>query len=192
MQPMNKIADIRGIEILDPRGDPTVAANVILESAAHVHAAAPSGASTGAREAGKLRDCDQRRYVGKGMTRAVGHIKGDLSKCLVGRDAGDQLGLYRVMIELDGSPDKARLGAMEMATAAGYSAVVSHRSGETDDVTIADLAVATTAPQIKTGSLCRSDRVSKYYRLLMIEEELGAAAVYEGRNVFSVLKGVTP
>jgi len=79
------------------------------------------------------------------------------------------------------------LAAIEMAARAGYSAVVSHRSGETEDVTIADLAVATSATQIKTGSLCRSDRVAKYNRLLLIEEELGAAAVYGGRDAFSVL-----
>jgi enolase len=63
-----------------------------------------------------------------------------------------------------------------MATHYGYSAVVSHRSGETEDTTIADLAVGTTATQIKTGSLCRSDRVAKYNRLLAIEDELGSAA----------------
>ena len=74
-----------------------------------------------------------------------------------------------------------------MATKAGYSAVVSHRSGETEDVTIADLAVATSATQIKTGSLCRSDRVAKYNRLLWIESELGADAVYGGRAAFPVL-----
>ena len=74
-----------------------------------------------------------------------------------------------------------------MAARAGYSAVVSHRSGETEDVTIADLAVATSATQIKTGSLCRSDRVAKYNRLLLIAEELGSAAVYGGRGAFSVL-----
>ena len=69
-------------------------------------------------------------------------------------------------------------------TARGYTAVISHRSGETEDVTIADLAVATNAGQIKTGSLCRTDRVAKYNQLLRIEEELGAAAVYPGRSVF--------
>ena len=79
------------------------------------------------------------------------------------------------------------LAAIEMATKAGYSAVVSHRSGETEDVTIADLAVATSATQIKTGSLCRSDRVAKYNRLLWIESELGADAVYGGRAAFPVL-----
>ncbi|MDX1606894.1 MAG: phosphopyruvate hydratase, partial [Candidatus Competibacterales bacterium] len=77
------------------------------------------------------------------------------------------------------------LEAIDMATAAGYSAVVSHRSGETEDTTIADLAVATSATQIKTGSLSRSDRVAKYNRLLQITEELGNEARYEGRAAFN-------
>jgi enolase len=80
------------------------------------------------------------------------------------------------------------LEAIAMADRAGYAAVVSHRSGETEDTTIADIAVATTATQIKTGSLCRSDRVAKYNQLLRIEEQLGAAARYAGRDAFVSLK----
>ncbi len=76
------------------------------------------------------------------------------------------------------------LETIAMADAANYAAVVSHRSGETEDTTIADIAVATTATQIKTGSLCRSDRVAKYNQLLRIEEQLGADAKYAGRNAF--------
>jgi enolase len=76
------------------------------------------------------------------------------------------------------------LDAINMAKDAGYSVVISHRSGETEDTTIADLAVATAAGQIKTGSLCRSDRVAKYNRLLRIEAELGDAASYRGRAEF--------
>ncbi|MFZ5604318.1 MAG: phosphopyruvate hydratase [Pseudomonadota bacterium] len=80
------------------------------------------------------------------------------------------------------------LDAIQMAKAAGYTAVISHRSGETEDSTIADLAVATAAGQIKTGSLCRSDRVAKYNQLLRIEEVLGAKAPYRGRAEFKGLK----
>ena len=76
------------------------------------------------------------------------------------------------------------LQAIDMATAAGYASVVSHRSGETEDATIADLSVATSATQIKTGSLSRSDRMAKYNQLLRIEEELGARATYPGNNAF--------
>ncbi|MDP1932210.1 MAG: phosphopyruvate hydratase [Gammaproteobacteria bacterium] len=81
------------------------------------------------------------------------------------------------------------LAAIRMAKKAGYTAVISHRSGETEDTTIADLAVATGAGQIKTGSLCRSDRVSKYNRLLRIEQELGSRALYRGIEEFSHIAG---
>ncbi|AMK77943.1 MULTISPECIES: phosphopyruvate hydratase [Methylomonas] len=80
------------------------------------------------------------------------------------------------------------LAAIDMAAAAGYSAVVSHRSGETEDTTIADLVVATGTGQIKTGSLSRSDRVAKYNRLMKIEDELGDKAKYAGRSAFKMLK----
>ena len=80
------------------------------------------------------------------------------------------------------------LKAIAMADANGYAAIVSHRSGETEDTTIADIAVATTATQIKTGSLCRSDRVAKYNQLLRIEQALGAKARYAGRGAFVSLK----
>jgi enolase len=81
------------------------------------------------------------------------------------------------------------LAAIDMAVDAGYSAVVSHRSGETEDATIADIAVGTRATQIKTGSLCRSDRMAKYNQLLRIEEDLGSAARYAGREAFPVNVG---
>jgi enolase len=76
------------------------------------------------------------------------------------------------------------LEAIEMATRAGYTSVISHRSGETEDTTIADIAVATNAGQIKTGSLSRTDRVAKYNQLLRIEEHLGSRAIYRGNDVF--------
>ena len=76
------------------------------------------------------------------------------------------------------------LDAINMAKSASYTAIISHRSGETEDTTIADLAVATSAGQIKTGSLCRSDRVAKYNRLIRIEEELGEKSIYNGIKEF--------
>jgi enolase len=423
---MSGIAKITGREILDSRGNPTVEAEVTLSSGALGRAAVPSGASTGSREAVELRDGDNSRYGGKGVSRAVGHIKGEIRDLLLGKDAGNQEEIDRLLIELDGTDNKSRLGAnallavslanaqalardkgiglyrllggsgilqmpvpmmniinggahadnsvdlqefmilpvgadslheavrygaevfhalkqvlsgrglntsvgdeggfapdlssneeaievileaidkagfkaghdiylgldvassefyrngryvlasegrefsaaeftdylaawvdqypiisiedgmdesdwggwkilsdkladrvqlvgddlfvtntsifregidkkiansilikpnqigtlsetlaaIRMADEAGYSAVVSHRSGETEDVTIADLAVATTATQIKTGSLSRSDRVAKYNQLMRIETELGAAAVYAGAAAF--------
>ena len=79
------------------------------------------------------------------------------------------------------------LEAIAMAKQSGYTAVISHRSGETEDNTIADLAVATSATQIKTGSLCRSDRIAKYNQLLRIEEQLGSQARYAGADAFAAL-----
>lgn len=428
---MPKIKQIRAIEILDSRGNPTVSTTVTLDDGSVGCAAAPSGASTGSREALELRDKDMRRYGGKGVRRAVDHVNGEIRSALVGVDAEEQSAIDDRMIELDGTPDKARLGAnailsvslaaakaaavsshvplyrhlapkdrttlhlpvpmmniinggahadnnvdiqefmilpvgaptfrealrygaevfhalknllkskglatavgdeggfapnlpsneaaieiileaiaqagfkagadiwlgldaasseffrdgryhlgadgksfsaaefvdvlagwvhrypilsiedglaendwagwklmterlgrqvqlvgddlfvtnteilrtgidqgianailikpnqigtltetlsaIEMAHAAGMAAVVSHRSGETEDTTIADLAVATSTMQIKTGSLCRSDRVAKYNRLLFIEDELGAAANFSGKSAFPIL-----
>jgi enolase len=81
------------------------------------------------------------------------------------------------------------LQAVDMAHRAGYTSVMSHRSGETEDATIADLAVATNCGQIKTGSLARSDRLAKYNQLIRIEEELGASAIYAGKGCFGRLAG---
>ena len=108
---MPSIQHVRGFELLDSRGNPTVAAEVVLSDGARGFAASPSGASTGAREAIELRDGDAKRYLGKGVLKAVDNINGELSHALVGRSADDQAGLDRVMIELDGTPTKARLGA---------------------------------------------------------------------------------
>ncbi len=427
---MSKIADIKAFEVLDSRGNPTVSAEVILETGAVGSACAPSGASTGSREALELRDGDKSRYLGKGVLKAVENINTTIKDLLVGMDAADQRALDKAMIDKDGTHNKSVLGAnailavslaaakaaaidkkvplyahiaeingtagkytmpvpmmniinggehadnnvdiqefmiqpvgaktfsealrmgaeifhalkkvlsekglstavgdeggfapnlpsnegaleviatavekagyklgdnvtlamdcaasefykdgkydlagegkvfsapefsdylaglckkypiisiedgmdesdwegwadqtkklgdkiqlvgddlfvtntkilkegidkkiansilikfnqigslsetldaIKMAQDAGYTAVISHRSGETEDTTIADLAVATSAGQIKTGSLCRSDRVSKYNRLLRIEAELGSSAPYRGRAEF--------
>ena len=427
---MAKIVDIKGREVLDSRGNPTVEADVLLDNGIIGSACAPSGASTGSREALELRDGDKSRYMGKGVLTAVGNINGPIRSLLLGKDPSDQKALDHAMIELDGTENKASLGAnailavslaaakaaaqdqdiplyahianlngtpgvysmpvpmmniinggehadnnvdiqefmiqpvgaktfseglrmgteifhhlkavlkgrglstavgdeggfapdlasnedalsaiaeavanagyklgtdvtlaldcaasefykdgvynlageghtfdaegfadylkglterhpiisiedgldesdwagwkilteklgdkvqlvgddlfvtntkilkegidkhiansilikfnqigtltetlaaIQMAKAAGYTAIISHRSGETEDSTIADLAVGTAAGQIKTGSLCRSDRVSKYNQLLRIEEQLGAKAVYRGRAEF--------
>ena len=108
---MTKISKVIGREILDSRGNPTVEADVILESGSMGRAAAPSGASTGEREAIELRDGDINRYLGKGVTRAVSHINHELAGIAIGRDCNDQRGLDQAMIELDGSDNKSNLGA---------------------------------------------------------------------------------
>ena len=108
---MSAIVDVRGREILDSRGNPTVEAEVTLETGRSGRAAAPSGASTGRYEAVELRDGDRDRYLGRGVRRAVDNIRGEILEALRGRDAREQRDLDRTMAELDGTPGKGRLGA---------------------------------------------------------------------------------
>ncbi|MBI2383376.1 MAG: phosphopyruvate hydratase [Gammaproteobacteria bacterium] len=108
---MSKIKKVVALEIIDSRGNPTVEAEVHLESGAVGRAAAPSGASTGTREAVELRDGDKKRYLGKGVRKAVKNIETVLAKAVVGMEAQEQAVLDHRMIELDGSPNKAALGA---------------------------------------------------------------------------------
>jgi enolase len=108
---MSRIKDVCGREIIDSRGNPTVEADVVLESGVLGRAAVPSGASTGTREAVELRDGDKKRYGGKGVLKAVEHVNTVLKQALVGRDASDQAGLDAKLIELDGTETKGRLGA---------------------------------------------------------------------------------
>jgi enolase len=119
---LSKIIDIRGREILDSRGNPTVEADVILENGVIGRAAVPSGASTGQREAVELRDGDKARYLGKGVLKAVAAVNGELRDAIIGMDATDQQGIDAKLIAIDGTPNKARLGAnallaISMATA---------------------------------------------------------------------------
>ena len=108
---MSAIADIVAREILDSRGNPTVEVDVLLDGGAMGRAAVPSGASTGAHEAVELRDGDKARYGGKGVQRAVANIEGDIFDAIGGMDASEQVKLDNLMIDLDGTPNKARLGA---------------------------------------------------------------------------------
>ncbi len=108
---MSRIADIRGREILDSRGNPTVECDVILDSGALGRAAVPSGASTGTREAVELRDGDKKRYLGKGVLKAVAHVNTVLKQALIGVDPREQAALDARMIKLDGTENKGRLGA---------------------------------------------------------------------------------
>ena len=108
---MSAITDIHAREILDSRGNPTIEVDVILESGAFGRAAVPSGASTGAHEAVELRDGDKKRYGGKGVLKAVAAVNDEIYDALAGYDAEDQLLVDRTMIDLDGTPNKGRLGA---------------------------------------------------------------------------------
>ena len=111
---MSSIVDIIGREILDSRGNPTVECDVLLESGVMGRAAVPSGASTGSREAIELRDGDKNRYMGKGVLHAVENINTEISEAVMGLEANEQAFLDRTLIELDGTENKARLGANAM------------------------------------------------------------------------------
>ncbi len=243
---MIRIERVIAREILDSRGNPTVEADVILDNEIVGTGCAPSGASTGSREALELRDGDPARYGGKSVKHAVDGINNIIQKALIGRNPVDQRGIDQVMIDLDATDNKSRLGAnailaVSLATAkaaaqardlplyAHLSDLFGQRGqyqmpvpmmniingGEHADNNVdiqefmiqpvgavsfgeglrmgaeifhalkkvlaaRGLSTATCAGQIKTGSLCRSDRVAKYNRLLRIEEQLGSRAAYPG------------
>jgi enolase len=125
---MTKIANIKGREVLDSRGNPTVEADVILEDGTIGSACAPSGASTGSREALELRDKDASRYLGKGVLKAVEAVNGKIRESLIGKDAADQRAIDKVMLDLDGTDNKANLGAnaiLAVSLAAAKAAAIS-------------------------------------------------------------------
>ncbi len=125
---MPKIISIHGREVLDSRGNPTVEVEVRLEDGAMGRAIVPSGASTGEHEAVELRDGDSKRYLGKGVLKAVGHVNGELAQAVKGRDALDQAGLDQALIDLDGTPNKGRLGANAIL---GISLATAHAAAQT-------------------------------------------------------------
>ena len=119
---MSQIERVHARQILDSRGNPTIEVEIGLRSGAHGHAAVPSGASTGEFEAKELRDGGE-RWQGKGVTRAVAHANGEIARAVTGMDASDQRGLDEALVELDGTPDKSRLGANAIL---GVSLAVAH------------------------------------------------------------------
>jgi enolase len=122
---------VSGREILDTRGNPTVEVDVVLADGSVGRAAVPSGASTGVNEAVELRDGDKARYGGKGVLRAVEHVDGEIAEALEGLDAADQAGIDRVLIELDGTPTKSRLGANALL---GASLACAHAAAAAFDL----------------------------------------------------------
>ena len=127
---MGKIIKISGREILDSRGNPTVEADVWLEDGSLGRAAVPSGASTGEHEAVELRDGDKSRYLGKGTLKAVGHVQKEIAASIQGMEAEDQKGIDRKMIDLDGTPNKGKLGAnaiLAVSMAVARAAAMSRR-----------------------------------------------------------------
>jgi enolase len=193
---MSKIVDIRGREIIDSRGNPTVEADVKLESGAMGRAAVPSGASTGSREAVELRDGDPKRYLGKGVTKAVANVNGELKKLLVGHDAKDQAGLDRKMIELDGTESKSRLGANALLA---ISLAAAHAQAREQNVPLyrylagdaANLTMPVPMMNIINGGAHANNSLDiQEFMILPIGAPTFAEAVRCGAEIFHALKKI--
>jgi enolase len=194
------IADIRGREIIDSRGNPTVETDVLLDSGVIGRAAVPSGASTGTREAVELRDGDPRRYLGKGVLNAVANVNGAIRQALKGFDPVDQLGLDRKMIELDGTVNKSHLGAnaiLAVSLAAAHAAArerklplyrhIANHIGNT----AAELTLPVPMLNIINGGAHADNNVDiQEFMVLPVGAPSLSEAVRQGAEIFHTLKKV--
>jgi enolase len=192
---MSRIAEIRGRQIIDSRGNPTVEADVTLESGVVGRAAVPSGASTGSREAVELRDADPKRFMGKGVLGAVAHINGAIRGVAVGFDAQDQRGLDAKLIALDGTENKSKLGAnaiLAVSLAAAHAAardrklpLYRHLGGD------GDLTMPVPMMNIINGGAHADNSVDiQEFMILPIGAPSLSEAVRYGAEVFHTLKKV--
>jgi enolase len=192
---MSRIVDVRGRQIIDSRGNPTVEADVVLDSGTVGRAAVPSGASTGSREAVELRDGDMKRFGGKGVLKAVGAVNGTIRDAIVGANAQDQAALDATMIKLDGTDSKARLGAnaiLAVSLAAAKAAATDQglplyrhlaRSG--------DLTLPVPMMNIINGGAHADNSVDiQEFMILPIGAPSFSEAVRYGAEVFHTLKKV--
>jgi enolase len=191
---MSKIASVHGRSIVDSRGNPTVEVDVRLDSGAVGRAAVPSGASTGAHEAVELRDGDA-EWSGKGVMRAVGNVNGELARAVAGRNAHDQTGLDAAMIELDGTPNKGRLGANAIL---GVSLAVAKAAAAEDGVSLyrylgGEQAVTLPVPMmnvINGGAHAQNSIDLQEFMVVPAGAESFADAVRIGCEVYHALKAV--
>jgi enolase len=192
---MTAILDIIAREILDSRGNPTVEVDVLLEDGSFGRAAVPSGASTGQYEAVELRDGDKKRYLGKGVQKAVDAVNGEIFSALCGMDATEQLHLDRIMQELDGTDNKARLGANAIL---GVSMAVAKAAAESQDTPLWRYiggANAKTLPvpmmNIVNGGAHADNPIDvQEFMIMPVAAENIKEAVRMGAEVFHTLKGL--
>ncbi|MFC5311886.1 phosphopyruvate hydratase [Azospirillum rugosum] len=190
---MSAITNIHAREILDSRGNPTVEVDVLLESGAFGRAAVPSGASTGAHEAVELRDGDKSRYGGKGVLKAVESVNGEIADTLTGQDAGAQRAIDLAMIELDGTPNKGRLGANAIL---GVSLAVAKAAAEEAALPLFRYvggAFATLLPVpmmniINGGAHADNPIDIQEFMIMPVGATSGAEAVRMGSEIFQALK----
>jgi len=194
---MSTITQIKGREILDSRGNPTVEVDVTLDGGSTGRAAVPSGASTGEREALELRDGDKARYVGKGVRKAVGHVNGEIAHTLRGR-APDQRAVDRALIDLDGTPNKGRLGANAML---GVSMAVARAAAQSERVPLythlatlyggAELSVPVPMMNILNGGAHADSSVDfQEFMVMPVGAPSFAEAVRAGAEIFHALRGI--
>ena len=189
------IKNIHAREIIDSRGNPTVEADVILESGIVGRAAVPSGASTGSREAIELRDGDKSRFLGKGVKNAVANVNGEIRQAVVGKDSQEQAALDQIMIDLDGTPNKARLGANAILSVslAAAKAAATAKGLPLYQYLGGDAAVTMPVPMmniINGGSHADNNVDLQEFMVMPVGAPSLAEAVRYGAEVFHQLKKV--
>jgi enolase len=192
---MSRIIDIRAREIIDSRGNPTVEADVILASGAVGRAAVPSGASTGTREAVELRDGDKKRYLGKGVLKAVRNVNTVIRSTLLKRDARDQEDIDARMIALDGTDNKGRLGANALIA---VSLAVAHAAAEDTDQSLWRYLARGRKPVmpvpmmnlINGGAHADNSLDIQEFMILPVGAKSFSQALQQGAEVFHTLKGI--
>jgi enolase len=191
---VSRIADVRARQILDSRGNPTVEVDVLLESGALGRAAVPSGASTGVHEAVELRDGGG-PYGGKGVTNAVANVRGEIRDVLLGRDAGEQEALDRTLIELDGTPNKGRLGANAILGASLAAAKAAAADAERPLFRYLGGDAATTMPvpmlNVINGGVHAANSIDlQEFMVVPLDADSFAEALRVGVEVYQALKKV--
>jgi len=193
--PLTNITEIRGRQVLDSRGNPTVEAEVFLEGGASARAIVPSGASTGEHEAVELRDGDEQRYKGKGVLKAVENVNGEIAAATGGLDAADQRGLDARMIELDGMDNKGRLGANAILAVSMAAARACARAFEMPLYRYLGGAASNTLPvpmmNILNGGAHADNNVDfQEFMVMPVGAPSFSEALRWGVEVFHTLKGV--
>ena len=193
--PLTTINEIRGRQVLDSRGNPTVEAEVFLDGGASARAIVPSGASTGEHEAVELRDGDKSKYLGKGVLKAVHNVNTEITEALIGADAADQRALDAKMIELDGTPNKGRLGANAILAVSMAAARATARAFEMPLYRYLGGAGANTLPlpmmNILNGGAHADNNVDfQEFMVMPVGAPSFSEALRWGVEVFHTLKGV--
>src|SRR6202167_5512808 len=195
LMPITSIADIRGRQVLDSRGNPTVEAEVFLDGGASAQAIVPSGASTGEHEAVELRDGDKSQYLGKGVLQAVANVNGEIAEALNGSDAADQRTLDARLIELDGTPNKGRLGANAILAVSMAAARAAANACDLPLYRYLGGAAANTLPlpmmNILNGGAHADNHVDfQEFMVMPVGAPSFSEALRWGVEVFHTLKGV--